>query len=422
MKRLIVIFAVAVLGTAGLWAQAQSSTADLIGVVKDSSGGVLPGVDVTVRNVNTGFTRTSITNDTGSYRVPLLPPGEYEVQAEFPSFQTKLYQGVTLTVGQSANLDITLEVQSGDTVVTVVSDANIVEKQRTVQSSTISQVEINNLPINGRNFLDFALLTPGVGDKNILTTESAVQAPTSGLSFGGQDQRSNYVTVDGVDNVDPISNSVRSTLSQEAIQEFQINRNTFSAEFGRARGGVINIVSKSGTNKFHGSGFFFFRDDSFDATNTFARGPDPLFERYQYGGTVGGPIVEDKTFFFASYEGLQRNESLFVTFLDDPSIFGPTPSQAQLFGFLASTGVPSLQFLAAAFVDPRFGALLTLPSNFPVTLNLFARESGTFPFSADSDTFSIKVDHQASRNNQMVFRFNFNDSFTDNASFGALEG
>ncbi len=422
MKRLWVLLAVGVLATGGLWAQAQSSTADLIGVVKDASGGVLPGVEITVRNVNTGFTRLGITGETGGYRIPLLPPGEYEIRAEFPSFQTKVYQGVQLTVGQSANLDMTLEVQSSDTEVTVVSNAAIIEKQRTVQSATISQVEIENLPINGRNFLDFALLTPGVGDKNVLTTESAVQAPTSGLSFGGQDQRSNYVTVDGVDNVDPISNSVRSTLSQEAIQEFQINRNTFSAEFGRARGGVINIVSKSGTNDFHGSAFFFFRDDAFDARNTFAREADPQFERYQYGGSVGGPLVEDRTFFFASYEGLDRNESLFVNFLDDPSIFTPTPSQNDLFGFLASTGIPSLQFLAGAFIDPRFGVLHTLESNFPTTLGLFRRESGTFPFEADSDTFSIKVDHQASENNQMVFRFNFNDSFTDNANFGALEG
>ncbi len=422
MKRVITILAVGVLATAGLWAQAQSSTADLIGVVKDATGGVLPGVDITVRNVNTGFTRAAVTDDVGSYRIPLLPPGEYEIRAEFPSFQTKVFQGVTLTVGQSANLDITLEVQTSETEVTVISNADVIEKQRTVQSATISQVEINNLPINGRNFLDFALLTPGVGDRNILTTEAAVQAPTSGISFGGQDQRSNYLTVDGVDNVDPISNSVRSTLSQEAIQEFQINRNTFSAEFGRARGGVINIVSKSGANQFHGSGFFFFRDDSFDARNTFAREADPLFERYQYGGTVGGPIVKDRTFFFASYEGLDRDESLFVTFLDDPTIFQPTPSQLDLFGFLASTGVPSLEFLSAAFIDPRFGALQTLESNFPTTLRIFERESGTFPFQADSDTFSVKVDHQASQNNQMVFRFNFNDSFTDNANFGALEG
>ena len=140
----------------------------------------------------------------------------------------------------------------------MVGNAAIVEREKTVQASTIQEVEIDNLPINGRNYLDFTLLTPGATDKHTLVTEAAVQTPTSGLSFAGQDQRSNYVTIDGADNMDIMSNSVRATLSQEAIQEFQISRNAFSAEFGKARGGMINIVSKSGTNKFHGNAFFFF--------------------------------------------------------------------------------------------------------------------------------------------------------------------
>ncbi|MFQ5739267.1 MAG: carboxypeptidase regulatory-like domain-containing protein, partial [Acidobacteriota bacterium] len=410
-----------------LHAQAQINTADLAGVVKDQTGAVLPGVDLTVSNVRTGLSRSAISDDRGNYRFPLLPPGLYEVRAELPGFATKIYRDNTLTVGQSANLDILLEPAGTQTEIVVRTDVNIVEKERTVQASTINQLQIENLPINGRNFLDFALLTPGVSDKSTLATARAVQTPTSGLSFGGQDQRSNSLTIDGADNVDLISNSVRSTLSQDAIQEFQINRNTFAAEFGRSRGGMINIVSKSGTNAFHGSGFFFFRDNSLDARNTFAFGPggtpaDPDFNRYQWGGTVGGPIVEDRTFFFGSYERLDRDESLFVNFLDDTSIFEPTTSQKELFGFLASTGIPSLQLLSAAFIDPRFGVLQTLDANFPATLNLFRNESGVFPFSANSNTFSIKVDHQASSSNQMYFRFNHTDSFTDNASFGALEG
>ncbi len=425
MRRQLFLVVVMVLGMAAVSGQSQSSTADLVGVVKDDSGAVLPGTGIVARNVATGFSRSAVSDDSGGYRIPLLPPGEYEVRVELDGFSTQLIQGVTLTVGQTGNLNVFMEVAATSTEITVAGNAQIIETQRTQQSSTISEIEIDNLPINGRNFLDFALLTPGVGDKQTFVTESAVQAPTSGLSFGGQDQRSNYITIDGADNMDAISNAVRSTLSQDAIQEFQINRNTYSAEFGRARGGLINIVSKSGANTVHGSAFFYWRDDAFDATNTFANAPgipDPNFERYQFGATVGGPIVENRTFFFASYERLDRNESLFVNFLDDLSIFGPTASQQELFGFLASTGVPSLQFLAAAFVDPRFGALRTLESNFPNTLELFQSESGVFPFSADSDVFSFKLDHSASQNNQMTFRFNFGDSFTDNANFGALEG
>ena len=425
MRRQLVLIVVMVLSMTGALAQSQSSTADLVGVVKDDSGAVLPGTGIVARNVANGLTRSAFSDDSGSYRIPLLPPGEYEVRVELDGFSTQIIQGVSLTVGQTGNLNIFMQVAATATEVTVVSNTQIIETQRTQQSSTISEIEIDNLPINGRNFLDFALLTPGVGDKQTFVTESAVQAPTSGISFGGQDQRSNYITIDGADNMDAISNAVRSTLSQDAIQEFQINRNTYSAEFGRARGGLINIVSKSGANTVHGSAFFYWRDDAFDATNTFANAPgipDPTFERYQFGATVGGPIVENRTFFFASYERLDRNESLFVNFLDDLSIFSPTVSQAELFGFLASTGIPSLQFLSAAFVDPRFGALHTLESNFPNTLELFQSESGVFPFSADSDIFSFKLDHSASQNNQMTFRFNFGDSFTDNANFGALEG
>ncbi len=405
-----------------LSAQSQSTTADLTGAITDQTGALLPGVEVTARNLETGFSRDTNSDDQGVYRLPLLPPGPYEVRAELAGFTTKLLQGIRLTVGQYANLDIQLEVSGEQTEIVVTTNTAIVEKEKTVQASTVEQVEIQNLPINGRNFLDFTLLTPGVSDRHTLTDFGVPQTPTSGLSFAGQDQRSTSVTIDGADNVDVISNSVRSTLSQEAIQEFQISRNSFAAEFGRARGGVINIVSKSGTNTFHGNGFFFIRDDSLDARNTFARGADPLFERYQYGGTFGGPIQRDKTFFFASYERLDRDESLFVTFLDDDAIFRPTASQQQLFGFLGSTGIPSLSFLSNAFINPQFGVLHTLDANFPETLELFRTESGVFPFTADSDTASVKIDHQFSRDNSFSARFNFTDAFNNGLEFGALQG
>lgn len=407
--------------------QSQSNTADLMGTIKDQTGAVLPGATVTSKNTDTGATRSVVTGDTGSYRMPLLPPGTYEVRTELAGFVTKVLQGIVLTVGQYATLDVTLELASTETLVTVMESVSIVEREKTVQASTIQEIQIDNLPINGRNFLDFALLTPGVSDKHTLVSFGVPQAPTSGLSFAGQDQRSNYVMIDGADNIDVASNSVRSTLSQEAIQEFQISRNTFSAEFGRARGGIINIVSKSGTNNFHGDAFFFFRNNSLDARNTFAFGPlrspiDPPFERYQWGGTLGGPIVQDRTFFFGSYERLGRDESIFVTFLEDESIFRATGSQKQLFGFLDSTGVPSLKLMAASFIHPSFGVLNTLDANFKSTLDLFRKESGVFPFTADSDTVSMKVDHQFTSHNQLFARFNVTDAFNNGVQFGALQG
>jgi outer membrane receptor protein involved in Fe transport len=338
-----------------------------------------------------------------------------------PGFATKVVQGIRLTVGQYAELDIVLDVSATET--------EIIERQKTVQSATIEELQIDNLPINGRNYLDFTLLTPGSTDKSSLISFSAPQTPDSGLTFAGQDQRSNYVTIDGADNMDIVSGGVRSTLSQDAIQEFQISRNTFSAEFGRARGGLINIISKSGTNDFHGNVFFFFRNNKLDARNTFSKLDDPPFKRYEFGGTFGGPIVKDKTFFFANYERLDREESNFVTFLDDDSIFRPTTpeqkpdtSQTELFEFLDATGIPQLQQLAFAFINPAYGALHTTPLNFPDTLDLFESESGIFPFEADRDLFSFKLDHQFSTNNNLTARFNYGKSFNDGVKFGALQG
>jgi hypothetical protein len=415
------------LAASGLFGQAQSNMADLSGVVRDPSGSVVPGVEIVVTNTEIGLPRSTRSNGEGRYRVPLLPPGKYEVRAQSTGFAAKVYRDVVLTVGHYANLDIDLQVSQAASEISVIASANIIEPEKTVQASTIQETEIDNLPINGRSYLDFTLLTPGVTDRHIHLSTSVPQATTSDLSFAGQDQRSNSVTIDGADNIDIVSNAVRSTLSQEAIQEFQIARNSFSAEFGRARGGVINIVTKSGTNQYHGDGFFFFRNNTLDARNPFGFGPDrtpinPPFKRYQFGGTLGGPIVRDKTFFFASYEGLQRDESKFVTFLDDENIFRATPSQQRLFDFLGSTGVPALQGLARAFVDSRSGILNTTELTFPDTLRLFRRESGTFPFTADSNTGSVKLDHQLAPNNRSSVRLSFADSFDNGVEFGALQG
>src|SRR5260370_11946682 len=186
----------------------------------------------------------------------------------------------------------------------------IIETSKTAIATTIDQQSIDNLPINERNYLAFALTTSTVGRDN---GRPIGPAPTTGLNFGGQRGRSNLVQVDGADNTDNSVNASRSTVSQEAVQEFQVVTNSFAPEFGRSSGGVVNVVTKSGTNDLRGNVFGFLRHKSFQARNAFAPVANPPFTRAQYGATLGGALDKDRTFFFAAFEQRQRHESGFFT-------------------------------------------------------------------------------------------------------------
>src|SRR6185369_3817397 len=267
--------------------QAQSNAADIQGTVKDSTGAVVTNAPVTARNPSTNFSRTANTNDEGFYRIINVPPGDYEVTVEAANFKKAVLPKITVTVGQAAEVDVTLEPGQISEIVTV-SDATseIIETSKTAVSTTIDQQRINNLPINERNYIQFAMTTSTVGRDN---GRPIGPAPTTGLNFGGQRGRSNLVQVDGADNTDNSVNASRSTVSQEAVQEFQVVTNSFAPEFGRSSGGVVNVVTKSGTKEFHGNVFGFLRHRSFQARNAFAPIEDPPFTRTQYGFTLGGP-------------------------------------------------------------------------------------------------------------------------------------
>ena len=291
--------------------QAQSNAADLQGIVRDATGAVVANAGVTARNPGTNFTRSATTNDEGFYRIINVPPGDYEVTVEATNFKKAVLPKVTLTVGQAAELDITLEPgQINESVTISGATSEIVESDKTAVSTTIDQQRINNLPINERNYLAFALTTSTVGRDN---GRPIGPAPTTGLNFGGQRGRSNLVQVDGADNTDNSVNASRSTVSQEAVQEFQVVTNSFAAEFGRSAGGVVNVVTKSGTKELHGNVFGFLRHRSFQARNAFAPIEDPPFTRAQYGLTLGGPLDPERTFFFFAFEQRRRNESGFFT-------------------------------------------------------------------------------------------------------------
>jgi hypothetical protein len=289
-------------------AQVQSSSGNLMGAVSDPQGARIPGATVTVRNLATNQTRIVSSDENGEYQFLALPPGDYEVVVQATGFATVRNPAVEVRIGALTQIDFDMEVQTGEETIVVTTEAQLVETERTAIAETITQHRIENLPINQRDYLNFTLLTSTAARD---TAPSIGAAPTSGLNFGGQRARSNQVSVDGADATDNSTNGVRGTVSQEAVQEFQLVTNSYMPEFGRASGAIINIVTKGGTNDVHGNIFGFIRNKRFDARNPFSTVEDPGFTRFQGGVTIGGPLKRDKTFYYFAYERRQRREEGF---------------------------------------------------------------------------------------------------------------
>jgi hypothetical protein len=318
LARVILIALITFVTTAHCaFAQSQSNAADLQGYVRDAQGAVVAGANVTARNKATSLERTATSNDEGFYKIVNLPPGDYEVNVQAANFSKANIPSVTITVGQRADLDIPLAAgQLSETVTVSDASTQIVETSRTAVANTIDRQRIENLPVNQRDYLGIATTISSVNRGN---DRPIGPAPTSGLNIGGQRGRSTLVQVDGADNTDNSINAARSTVSQEAVQEFQVVTNSYAPEFGRAIGGIVNVVTKGGTNDLHGNAFGFLRHKSIQARNAFAPiidndpGKKPPYTRTQSGFTLGGPFDRDRTFFFVSYERRQRNESGFFT-------------------------------------------------------------------------------------------------------------
>lgn len=316
----------------GIFAQSQATTGNIEGRVLDPKNAAVPGATVTATNQGTGLEKTTTTNDQGDFSIILLPPGLYTVRANASGFAQNEIKDVTVTVGGRTPAEITLAVGGATASVTVTAETPVVETTRTSVSTTINQKSIDNLPINGRNFQDFATLSPAV-----------IRDPRGGdLSVGGQRGTFNSLQVDGVDNNNTFfgqalgRGGVRPPyqFSEESVQEFQVNQNGFSAEFGRAGGAVINVVTKSGTNEFHGGAFEYFRDESLNANdpivkaNQFRLGQPNKRAKLrinQFGGRVGGPIAKNRAFFFFTYDGQRANVP---QVMDVPNI-GAAPAAAQ---------------------------------------------------------------------------------------------
>ncbi len=409
-----------------IFAQA-TATAELRGRVLDPNGAGIPGATITATNNARGTTRSVTADDGGNFVILSLQPSAYTVKVEATGFASKTINNVQLEVGQQSALDVDLAIGEVGAVVDVLAgEQQLVDTERTQQSTVISAQQLNNLPINRRNFLDFALLTPGVSDAdniNDSTDFRVAQTPQSGLSFGGNNGRGNSINVDG-STTDTPSGGARNVLSQEGVQEFQVDRNSYNAEFGGASGGVVNIVSKTGGNEYHGSIFGYFRDKTFDARNTFDNNPNGQspFNRQQFGGSFGGKIVENKTFFFISAEGLRQSQTSFVT-LNDSLVDGLRIAPANQFS-------DQTFFLNYLISKPTLAPLgigirnaLTIPTsraNGTGTANIYAATNGQFPAKDTSALITGRIDHTFSANNSGFMRLNYANIQNENQATGAL--
>src|SRR5216117_4356343 len=316
---------------------AQVVTVTIQGRVYDTTGAAISQANVSVTNPATGFSRSATASATGDYQISALPVGDYTVTAEKSGFQ-KQAKRVHFDIGASGNVDFNLAVGQIAQEVTVQDVGEVAEPTRTMVSSVIDEQKIENLPVNGRQFIDFALLAPGVkiGDTTSGSTDVIIE-PVTKLSFAGQNIHYNFIAVDGADDVSTASGIQRGTPPQESVQEFRVINTDYSTEFGRAVGGIVNIITRSGTNEWHGIAYEYFRNNKLDAINLLqATGAHDLRQN-QFGAAIGGPIQKDKTFIFGNIELQRRGESPFynsavlqnIKFINEvKAVYGLAPEPA----------------------------------------------------------------------------------------------
>ena len=463
---------------ASLFAPAQGvgTSGQITGTVTDSAGSVVLKATVSVADTQTGLKRNTTTDSTGQFRIAGLSPATYDVSVEMPGFATEIRKNVMVAVGQTVISDFKLNLSKVTTVVEINDQPPIVETERASQANTIPQQYITDLPVDRRDYLTFTLLAPGVSDSSRLAGDQdfrVKQTPQSGLSFYGSNGRGNSITIDGGETSGD-SGGVRLTVNQDDVQEFQINRSNYGADLGAATGASINIVTKSGDNGVHGTLYGFFRDDALDARDPFAFSSalanDPTYanfnttsvgdpiknslSRQQYGGNIGFPISKDKTFFFASFEGLRQDSQNSVPILTDSSIFaGPSvtattnpfsPSdprfaQQAIVTALATNpalvpclaGLPDLPGPECAFaLQGLLSISPTSPGNPFVTpgqtainaflVSQFETEGGIFPYNTREYLASTRLDHHFNASNDLSLTYRYGHDLEESPDVQSL--
>jgi outer membrane receptor protein involved in Fe transport len=411
----VVLFLFAVLGAFAPSAAAQAglSFAQLNGTVLDPGGRAVVSAQVVVRDPDTNQTFQATTNTTGFFIVPDLPPGKYELTITASGFAKYQQTGITLTVGQVQTANAALKVATASETVTVTTQAPLIEPTKTEISQVVETQQIEQLPTSSRVFTDFALLTPGVATSRTSLGTTFTEFEVTQISFGGMRSFSNEITVDGADFVNAASGIQRATPPQESVEEFRVVNNSFGAEYGRAMGGIVNIVTKSGTNNLHGSLYEFFQNSDTDARSPLQPAPLPHAVRQnQFGAALGGPIVKNKTFFYGNYEGKRSAQS---------PVYPPDLVNNILL-------IDQAKVLMGIAPEGCLGAVSTcLPSFAGNPANI--TQAQAFGFlqgflkTANDDFGFARIDHQLTTNNRVAFRYNVEDSRSTNELVGqTLDG
>jgi len=390
-------------------AMAQAPTGTILGGVKDAQGGVVPGATVTATNLGTQYSRSAVTDGAGEYALRLLPVGNYKVEVTIPGFKNFSQTGIVLEVGRNARVDATIELGTVSETVSVVGDSPLVDTASSSLARTVGQNEVLNLPLVNRDLYSLLNLTGGVSDNTNSNSLGGPEQLTTINGSGKAQMGTVNFQLDGGNNTAGLRGTGNPAPNPEAVQEFRVLTNGYAAEYGRYSAGVVDVVTKSGTNVFHGAGFEFFRNEKLNAPRWVPPGTpsakDPL-DRNQFGGAFGGPVAKSKTFFFASYSGLRqeetyyRNTAVVPTALERAGDF----SQSSLKPRDPMTGVafpgsiiPTARFdLAAKAIQDKFVPLSNLPNN-------FYEVRAPDPIQTDEGTF--KLDHQISATQSLALSY-----------------
>jgi hypothetical protein len=402
------------------FALAQVNSSTIAGIISDPTGAGIGNATVTITETATGQTRTVQTSDVGEYALPQLPPGHYDLRVEAKGFQTALSKDVVLDIAQRASVDITLQVGNTSSTVEVSAQANVLDTDTASLGQTISSKPIEDLPLNGRNYLTLGSLSPGVmpqipnseagSGANQSFVAQTTERPDRSIYVGGQRESSTSYLYDGAELRDPRVGETSISPSLDSVQEFKIQRNFFQAEFGNSPG-IINVASRSGTNEWHGSAFEYLRNNFFDAKNFFSPVVEP-FKRNQFGGSLGAPVLKDKLFVFLNYEGLRQvlgqvqrdlvptTSELSGNFVGqpviyDPLTYNPATQTRQPFpgNVIPATRLNSVSENYLKYIPPPNSALIN-------GANLVGTPSQVL----DDDQDNVRVDYVLSPKHSMFFR------------------